>query len=60
MVYTSQNYTKHFMLKRNRLLADGSPICISYLTEKKGGTFYTVWYTERNELRVLNIADKIT
>ena len=59
VVYTSQNYTSYCMLKRNRQLVDGSSVCISYLTEKKGGTFYTVGYAEKNGLKILNIADRI-
>ena len=59
VLYTSQSYTKYCMLKRNRQLVDGSSVCISYLTEKKGGTFYTVGYAERNDLKILNIADKM-
>lgn len=59
IVYTSQSYTQHCMHKRNRYLVDNSSLCICYLTEKSGGTYYTVGYAERNNLTILNIANQI-
>jgi uncharacterized phage-like protein YoqJ len=55
-VYTSQEYTRGCMFKRNRHLADNSSICICYLTEKSGGTAYTVDYSMRKELKIINLA----
>ena len=51
VVYTSQEY------KRNRHLVDNSSACISYLTENKGGTFYTVNYAKSKGVEVINIAE---
>ncbi|MDE6580694.1 MAG: SLOG family protein [Ruminiclostridium sp.] len=59
VVYTSESYTPYCMYKRNRFLVDDSSACICYLTEKSRGTFYTVGYAKKNNLTVLNIADKI-
>lgn len=56
VVYTSQEYTKDCMFKRNRHLVDGSSVCICYLTEQTGGTAYTVKYAKKNNLRVINLA----
>lgn len=42
VVYTSEEYTRGCMFKRNRHLVDNSSVCIAYLTESKGGTAYTV------------------
>lgn len=59
VVYTSKEYTRGCMHKRNRHLVDNSSICIAYLTEQSGGTAYTVDYARKNGLIVINIAEKI-
>lgn len=59
VVYTSKEYTRGCMHKRNRHLVDNSSICIAYLTEQSGGTAYTVDYARKNGLAVINIAGKI-
>lgn len=59
VVYTSKEYTRGCMHKRNRHLVDNSSICIAYLTEQSGGTAYTVDYAMKNGLSVINIAEKI-
>ena len=55
--YTSEEYTRGCMHKRNRHLVDNSSACIAYLTEDKGGTAYTVDYAQKHGLVVYNIAD---
>lgn len=59
VVYTSQNYTSDCMQKRNRHLVDNSSLCICYLTENKGGTFYTVKYAREKGLAIVNVANYI-
>ena len=56
VVYTSQEYTKGCMHKRNRHLVDHSSVCVCYLTKKDGGTAYTVDYAEKQVLEVINLA----
>ncbi len=56
VVYTSQEYTKGCMFKRNRHLVDNSGVCICYLTRGSGGTAYTVDYAEKQGLEVINLA----
>lgn len=56
VVYTSQEYTKGCMHKRNRHLVDGSSVCICYLTKEDGGTAYTVNYAKEHGLEVINLA----
>lgn len=56
VVYTSQEYTRDCMFKRNRHLVDESSVCVCYLTEEAGGTAYTVEYAQKNNLRVINVA----
>ena len=56
VVYTSQEYTRDCMFKRNRHLVDNSSLCIAYLTENTGGTAYTVDYARFKGLIIKNIA----
>lgn len=56
-VYTSENYDRGCMFKRNRHLVDNSSYCLCYLLEKSGGTAYTVDYARKSGLKVTNIAD---
>lgn len=56
VVYTSQEYTKGCMHKRNRHLVDNSSVCICYLNKDSGGTAYTVDYALKHGLSVINIA----
>lgn len=57
IVYTSQEYTRGCMHKRNRHLVDNSLVCIAFLTESKGGTAYTVDYAKKHGLSIVNIAE---
>lgn len=57
VIYTSQEYTKDCMFKRNRYLVDTSSICVCYLTEDKGGTAYTIQYARERGISVINIAN---
>lgn len=56
VVYTSDCYFNGCMQKRNRHLVEYSSICICYLTEESGGTYYTVHYAESKKLTVINLA----
>ena len=47
VVYTSQEYTKGCMHKRNRHLVDHSSVCVCYLANKNSGTAYTVNYARK-------------
>ena len=58
VVYTSREYTRGCMHKRNRHLVDNSSTCVCYLTEKTGGTAYTVEYATRKGVFVINTAEK--
>ncbi len=58
VICISKDYFKGCMHKRNRCLVDNSSICVCYLTEKSGGTAYTVDYAKKNQLSVFNIAEK--
>lgn len=56
VVYTSREYAKGCMLKRNRHLVDNSSVCICYLAKKDGGTAYTVNYARERGLEIVNVA----
>ena len=55
VVYTSQEYTKGCMHKRNRHLVDNSSVCVCYLAKESGGTAFTVNYAKKQGLEVINI-----
>lgn len=55
VVYTSQEYTKGCMFKRNRHLVDHSSVCVCYLTKPSGGTAYTADYARKQGLKVILI-----
>lgn len=55
VVYTSDEYHRGCMHKRNRHLVDQSAYCIAYLTKPSGGTAYTVDYAEQRGLVILKI-----
>lgn len=56
VVYTSQEYTKGCMHKRNRHLVDNSSVCVCYLNKESGGTAYTVRYAREQGLEIINLA----
>lgn len=56
VVYTSEEYTKGCMFKRNRHLVDHSSVCVCYLGKDSGGTAYTVRYAVSKGLDIINLA----
>lgn len=55
VVYTSRNYSRGCMHKRNRHLVENSSLCICYLQKQSGGTAYTVGYAELQGLIIHNL-----
>jgi len=55
--YVSDTYNRYCMLQRDRALVDGSGYCISYLTENRGGTAYTVSYALKKGLVLINLGE---
>lgn len=51
----SLRYTNSCMLDRNRHMVDNSAYIICYLRERRGGTYYTVSYAERQGLKILRL-----
>ena len=60
VIYTSEEYKKGCMHKRNRYLVDHSSLCICYMTRKSGGTAYTVKYAKNKEIAIVNIKDIVS
>lgn len=58
VIYTSEEYTKGCMYKRNRRLVDDSSVCICWLNRPSGGTMYTVNYAKENGVKIINIVDE--
>lgn len=56
-VYTSEQYYRGCMFKRNRHLVDNSAYCICYMNKSSGGTAYTVNYARKSGLKIINITD---
>lgn len=55
--YTSREYSRGCMQKRNRHLVNYSSVCVCYLIEQSGGTAYTVNYAKAKGLRIINVAE---
>lgn len=58
VVYTSQEYFRGCLQKRNRHLVDYSSVCVCYLTKDTGGSAYTVRYATFKGLSIENVAEK--
>ena len=59
IVFISDKYVQGCMQKRNRLLVEGSSVCVCYCTKKQGGTVYTVGYAQQKGLNLINLAEGI-
>lgn len=55
VTYTSEEYTEGCMLKRNRIMVEGSDACIAYCVSLEGGSAYTVRYAKSKGLTVWNL-----
>lgn len=51
----SGDYYKGCMHVRDRFMVDNSDIVLSYLREKRGGTYYTVSYAEKKGLKIISL-----
>ena len=57
--YITDNYYDGCMQARNVYLVDNADLCIAYLVNQFGGTYFTVNYALKNNLEVINIANII-
>lgn len=57
--YISEGYTPSCMMQRNRRMIDSSSVTIAYYNgQKKGGTYATVAYAEKQKREIINLYDK--
>ena len=56
VVVVSKTYTTDCMFKRNRYMVDNSAYCICYVTQKSGGSYYTMSYAKKAGLGIINLA----
>jgi uncharacterized phage-like protein YoqJ len=56
IIMVSQTYSRGCMSKRNRYMVDSSGYCICYVTQKKGGSYYTMNYAKEAGLGIINLA----
>ena len=58
--YETDTYTRSCMLDRNRRLVEGSDVCLTYCTHRRGGTYYTCSYARERGVEVINLAKELT
>lgn len=54
-IYVSKEYTKTCMFKRNMFMVDNSSVLVAYLNSDRGGTYQTVNYAKRKNVKVIII-----
>ena len=54
-VVLSESYTSNCMFKRNKFMVDNSSILVAYLKREYGGTYNTVNYAKRQNLKIIYI-----
>ena len=57
--YASEKYTRSCMFDRNRMLVDGSHLCVAYYDGGGGGTAYTYSYAQRSRVKIKNLYDAL-
>ena len=57
--YVCESYCTGCMHLRNKVMVDNSQVLISYLTDYRGGTAYTVGYAKEKEKEMINIAHRL-
>ncbi len=56
IIMVSETYTRDCMSRRNRYMVDNSAYCICYVTQKSGGSYYTMNYAKEAGLGIINLA----
>lgn len=55
--YAGDKYTSSCMFERNRMLVNGSHVCVAYYNGESGGTGYTYSYAQRSRIEIINLYD---
>lgn len=56
VTYASERYVSGCMHARNRMMVEGSSLCVAYCSSQGGGTAYTVAYAQKLGIKVINLA----
>lgn len=54
-IVLSQNYYAGCMYERDRFLVENADVLVSYLRVKKGGTYYTVNYAKKKDVKIIEL-----
>ena len=57
--YVGEKYTSSCMFERNRMMVNGSHVCVAYYDGGGGGTAYTYSYAQRNRVKIINVYDTL-
>ncbi len=57
--YAQDSYVRGCYQQRNRMLVEGSDVCIAYCTQEGGGAAYTCHYAVECGVRLINLKEKI-
>ena len=53
--YASEKFTTSCMFERNRMLVDGSHLCVAYYDGNGSGTGYTYSYAQKKGVKIKNL-----
>ena len=59
VICLAERYFRGCMQNRNRYMVDRSSVCVCFLTEREGGTAYTVKYAQKRGLEIRNLAERM-
>ena len=59
VITLSDHYETSCMFVRNRYMVDNSAYCIAYVTQSRGGSYYTMNYAKKSDVCVINLAENI-
>lgn len=58
VTYIQEKYTRNAMFARNCALVEGSDLCLAFLERLSGGTYQTVNYARKRNVRTINLAKR--
>ncbi len=57
--YVGDKYTYSCMFERNRMMVNGSHVCVAYYDGGSGGTGYTYSYAQKSRVKIINLYDSL-
>ena len=58
-IYVGDKYTSSCMFERNRMMVNGSHVCVAYYDGGEGGTGYTCSYATKKQVKIINIFNRL-